>query len=321
MTYISKKAFWNEAKVKNLLTVSDQAVYDCLIAVYNNQTASEQRTLSTVVDNGKGFTGADAEFGSSLAQQVLAGRTLSRVARTPGKQPQIHWARKLALKYWSQFAEALNAEREAQGLPAQQPKPEKGTDTQVEPDRFTWEPGDLVPVKADGDRYDTYRDPLFDGFDLDDDGGVPDAPEPEAKRVELFDGDEPAEYRNLPDLFKTDYEAALQSREWLDFLRAVQTEADAWYVLALVSTPQPGTVAPPAGTVPALAAAYRVAEQERQRIAKAVGFDGLAKASESAAGRWHEKWGTQGGENWLKSEDFTLWHEDYLARHQFQGVK
>ena len=40
-----------------------------LIRIYQNQTIAEQNEKCTVVDNGIGFTGNDANFLSSLAQQ------------------------------------------------------------------------------------------------------------------------------------------------------------------------------------------------------------------------------------------------------------
>jgi phage protein D len=40
-----------------------------LTAIYNQQTADEQMTKDTKHDNGRGFTGSDAAFLSSLAQQ------------------------------------------------------------------------------------------------------------------------------------------------------------------------------------------------------------------------------------------------------------
>ena len=52
-------------------------MYDALKIVYANQTESEKLADATMHDNGIGFGGADAEFGSSLAKQVLAGRALT----------------------------------------------------------------------------------------------------------------------------------------------------------------------------------------------------------------------------------------------------
>ena len=48
-----------------------------LVRIFENQTTDEQQAEVTAVHNGIGFTGADAEFLSSLAKQVLKGRTLS----------------------------------------------------------------------------------------------------------------------------------------------------------------------------------------------------------------------------------------------------
>ena len=48
-----------------------------LVRIFENQTEDEQDKDVTSDQNGIGFTGVDAEFLSSLAKQVIAGRTLS----------------------------------------------------------------------------------------------------------------------------------------------------------------------------------------------------------------------------------------------------
>lgn len=48
-----------------------------MLRVFDNQTADEQAVEDTRHHNGIGFTGADANFLSSLSKQVKRGRTLS----------------------------------------------------------------------------------------------------------------------------------------------------------------------------------------------------------------------------------------------------
>jgi len=48
-----------------------------LVALYKQQTPSEQASMTTRELNHVGFNGVDAELLTSFAQQVLRGRTLS----------------------------------------------------------------------------------------------------------------------------------------------------------------------------------------------------------------------------------------------------
>ncbi len=48
-----------------------------LVAIWQKQTADEKHVLITKHSNGVGFTGADAEFYSKMAEIVNAGRQLS----------------------------------------------------------------------------------------------------------------------------------------------------------------------------------------------------------------------------------------------------
>ena len=169
MAKVSRKAYWQIADVKALLAVSTQAVYDCLVVVYNNQTADEKTTDSTRHENGYGFAGTDAEFGSSLAKQVLAGRELSTHGRD-GRPGQLFYARRIATKYAGQFAEALNEERAEKGLPTERERvgataPARAAVAASAGSRFTWEPGDL---RASGKR--VYADELFEDDNNDGEG-------------------------------------------------------------------------------------------------------------------------------------------------------
>ena len=75
---------------------SEDAVRKALVWLYRRQTADEQRSRTTEHRNNMGFSAYDAEFGSSLAEQVLRGRRLSA--------KQMMWARRLLKKYAGQYA-------------------------------------------------------------------------------------------------------------------------------------------------------------------------------------------------------------------------
>lgn len=58
----------NKENVVKLLETSDQAVGRALSALLKRQTDVERATATTREYNGKGFTGVDAEFGTSVAE-------------------------------------------------------------------------------------------------------------------------------------------------------------------------------------------------------------------------------------------------------------
>lgn len=58
-----------DAKVKNM-------VGRALVALYRRQTAAEQRSDSTVLDNDRGFSACDAKSGSLTARAFLRSGTL-----------------------------------------------------------------------------------------------------------------------------------------------------------------------------------------------------------------------------------------------------
>ena len=57
------------AFIREMLGTSEAWALKGLVRIYANQTADEQSSMDTKHDNGVGFTGADAHFLSSLAQQ------------------------------------------------------------------------------------------------------------------------------------------------------------------------------------------------------------------------------------------------------------
>jgi hypothetical protein len=74
-----------------------------LLAIYNRQTAEEKSVGDTVEENGIGFTGADGEILSSLAEQYRSRGSLSvkQMAILKKKMP----------KYWRQIAGISNREK------------------------------------------------------------------------------------------------------------------------------------------------------------------------------------------------------------------
>lgn len=91
--------------IKALLDRNVEAVRRALVVLYNRQTLDEQQNNVTHHLNGRGFCAFDADFGSSLAKQVLEGR--------PFSPRQIEAGRKLAKKYARQLVEEANSRQSA----------------------------------------------------------------------------------------------------------------------------------------------------------------------------------------------------------------
>lgn len=88
----------NKSTVLALLA-NDRNVERALQGLLARQTQAEQHTSSTIESNGRGFNYRDAEFGTSLANQVNKGwRLTSR---------QVAAGRKLCSFYWRQVGEIL----------------------------------------------------------------------------------------------------------------------------------------------------------------------------------------------------------------------
>ncbi len=90
--------------IRVALERSDKFVERCLVALYARQTNTEQQTESTTDSNGIGFSGVDAKFGSSLAQQIMR----NKYGKPEGERltfKQVKYARRMALKYTAQLAD------------------------------------------------------------------------------------------------------------------------------------------------------------------------------------------------------------------------
>lgn len=91
--------------IKALLDRSPEMVRKSLVILYQRQTLDEQQSNVTHHLNGRGFCAYDANFGSSLAKQVMEGR--------PFSPRQIEAGRKLAKKYARQLVEEANSRQSA----------------------------------------------------------------------------------------------------------------------------------------------------------------------------------------------------------------
>lgn len=92
--------------IRNKLATDDLWVCRGIVAIYRLQTADEKSTQSTSIDNGMGFNGVDAPFGSSLAVQYLERGSLST--------KQTACARKMIRKYAGQLLRIAQAKQTAQ---------------------------------------------------------------------------------------------------------------------------------------------------------------------------------------------------------------
>ena len=93
---------WNREKIITLLDSSDKAIYRGILVIQSLQTAAEQLTDSTHVNNAQGWSGVDAQFMSGLAKGL---RKYGRL--TPKQLP---FARKKMHKYARQLAKVANGE-------------------------------------------------------------------------------------------------------------------------------------------------------------------------------------------------------------------
>ena len=87
---------WTRSMVLDAVDSNYSALRDAVVDIHDMQTNDEQNTMATSELNGMGFNRADAEFGSSIALQILAGHILS--------ERQLITCRKMMHKYASQVA-------------------------------------------------------------------------------------------------------------------------------------------------------------------------------------------------------------------------
>lgn len=86
---------WTDPRPLALPEWTDAEIIEGLLAMYLRQTEDERVGHGTRWENGIGYNGVDAEFGTSLAEQIHLGKTLS--------ERQIHAARRMLVKYQTQL--------------------------------------------------------------------------------------------------------------------------------------------------------------------------------------------------------------------------
>lgn len=92
-----KKVTKSDIKVflKTKLSTNDKWAQVALIRIYERQTPDEQAAKDTVHRNNIGFSGADALFLSSFAEQLQKNGRLSST--------QLQFLKKIMPKYWNQI--------------------------------------------------------------------------------------------------------------------------------------------------------------------------------------------------------------------------
>lgn len=101
---------WTIDAMRALLDENDRMVEEAILRIYDFQTEAEQAMGETTVNNGVGFSGCDAEFLSSLAQQIK--RSTYPVGRRLSSR-QLPYARKKIRKYAGQLVGLANAKAAA----------------------------------------------------------------------------------------------------------------------------------------------------------------------------------------------------------------
>lgn len=97
---------WNKEKIHALLDANPVAVQRAIVAIFKRQTGDEKVGGYTRHTNHVGFSKFDAEFLTSLAQQIEAGRALSA--------KQLAVGRNKIKRYHRQLVEIANANPKAQ---------------------------------------------------------------------------------------------------------------------------------------------------------------------------------------------------------------
>jgi len=99
---IDKDKCWTRDEINELVMTKVTGTNRAILALYARQTSYEQDCQATREANGKGFNMMDAKFGTSLAESLNKGYTLS--------PKQLEAARKMLRKYVSQITNIANYE-------------------------------------------------------------------------------------------------------------------------------------------------------------------------------------------------------------------
>jgi hypothetical protein len=95
---------YNKEYFRQMVTTKPAWTIRAILVLYERQTEDEKDAMSTMEENGAGFNGFDAEFLSSLAEQVLSGKFLS--------ENQIKAAQKKIGKYSQQLLDIALSKKE-----------------------------------------------------------------------------------------------------------------------------------------------------------------------------------------------------------------
>ena len=87
---------WNKQNIQELLESNPKAVLRAVTAIYALQTAEEQASKSTKLNNGVGFGAFDAEFMSDMAKRINKGYELSPKQFAVAKNKIKHYHRQLS---------------------------------------------------------------------------------------------------------------------------------------------------------------------------------------------------------------------------------
>ena len=134
---------------------------NALVSLYQRQTSDEQAVGVTAHDNGVGFSGCDAGFLSSLAEQVLRNRSIKAAGgtayATDRRDRQLACLRKKLVKYRRQLLEIVEEKAAARAFKQGETAPLQFVTEVAELD---WnKTRDLVINWADGPKFVTIQGP------------------------------------------------------------------------------------------------------------------------------------------------------------------
>jgi len=100
---------WTREDIEERMQESDRWLIGGLTTIYDKQTESEKRTKSTTNRNNVGFSSSDANFLTSIAEQVVENR--DKYGKHYLTDNQISAARDAMMKYSQQLADIANGDR------------------------------------------------------------------------------------------------------------------------------------------------------------------------------------------------------------------
>lgn len=99
---------YTKSEIATLLMTNDKAIGRALVALNNRQTHLEQSAQATLLDNGIGFSGADARIGTSMAQFFVKFGYLSAKQIAFWRKPNKRGTPRI-VKYSGQLLEVANS--------------------------------------------------------------------------------------------------------------------------------------------------------------------------------------------------------------------